>query len=413
MKIRDVPIDQVVPYDRNPRRNEEAVPGVAESIREFGWQQPIVVDADMVVIIGHTRLKAARLLGLDVVPIHVADDLPPEKVQALRLADNKVGERAEWDEDMLIAELRELSEAGLDPTMSGFSQGEIDAFFALADRVTSGNTDENDVPELPEEPSARLGDTWVVGRHRVRCGDSTNEADVAALLAGVRPLLMVTDPPYGVEYDPAWRNNALRANGEAIGARAVGKVSNDDLADWTEAWDLFPGDVAYVWHAGRFASEVQRSLEAAKFNVRAQIIWANGRFAISRGHYHWQHEPCWYAVRNGATGHWNGDRKQTTLWNISHNKSETGHGTQKPVECMRRPIENNSAPGQPVYDPFLGSGTTLIAAETTGRSCYGMELDPAYVDVIVRRWQDYTGQAATLEGDGRTYAEVADARRAA
>ena len=171
---------------------------------------------------------------------------------------------------------------------------------------------------------------------------------------------------------------------------------------------LFPGQVAYIWHAGRHASQVQQSLEACKFEIRCQIIWAKDRFAISRGHYHWQHEPCWYAVR--GNGHWTGDRSQTTLWKIGHQKSETGHSTQKPVECMKRPIENNSSPGQAVYEPFSGSGTTIIAGEMTGRSIHAIELSPAYVDVAVKRWQDFTGQQAVLEEDGRTFAEVAEAR---
>jgi DNA modification methylase len=190
----------------------------------------------------------------------------------------------------------------------------------------------------------------------------------------------------------------------------VGKVLNDGQSDWREAWALFPGDVAYVWHAGRHASSVQSSLEASKFEIRCQIIWSKGRFAIGRGDYHWQHEPCWYAVRKGKTGHWAGDRKQTTLWEISHNKSETGHSTQKPVECMKRPIENNSSPGQAVYEPFSGSGTTIIAGEMTGRSIHAIELNPAYIDVAVQRWQAFTGLEATLEGDGRTFAQLTPER---
>jgi DNA modification methylase len=223
----------------------------------------------------------------------------------------------------------------------------------------------------------------------------------------VKPGLMVTDPPYGVEYEAAWRNDALagkpRADGKiGGGARAIGKVGNDDRADWTPAWALFPGDVAYVWHAGIHAGTVADSLQGAGFAIRSQIIWAKSRFVISRGHYHWQHEPCWYAVRKNATaGHWASDRADDPL--ADHDKTANqkgGHSTQKPVECMRRPIVNNSSPGQAVYDPFCGSGTTIIAAETEGRICYAMELDPKYCDVIVKRWQDFTGKLATLENHG-------------
>jgi DNA modification methylase len=216
---------------------------------------------------------------------------------------------------------------------------------------------------------------------------------------------MVTDPPYGVEYDASWRDDRTGKIG-ATGT-ATGKVLNDDIADWREAWALFPGDVAYVWHADLRAREVVQSLEATGFSMRAQIIWAKNQLAMSRGHYHFQHEPCWYAVRKNATGHWNGDRKQTTLWQIDKpRKSETGHSTQKPVECMKRPIENNSSPGQAVYEPFSGSGTTIIAGEMTGRCVHAIELNPAYVDVAVTRWQEFTGKTATLEGDGRTFAEL-------
>jgi DNA modification methylase len=191
-------------------------------------------------------------------------------------------------------------------------------------------------------------------------------------------------------------------------------VANDDRADWREAWALFPGSVAYVWHAGRHASEVQQSLEVSGFDVRSQIIWAKDRFALSRGHYHWQHEPCWYAVRGTSGAHWSGDRKQSTVWTINAREDDGhGHGTQKPVECMRRPIENNSSMGQAVYDPFSGSGTTTIAAEMTGRSCFAIEIDPAYVDVTVLRWQDFTGSQAMLQaGAYRSFAEVAAERQA-
>jgi DNA modification methylase len=191
----------------------------------------------------------------------------------------------------------------------------------------------------------------------------------------------------------------------------VGVVENDHRADWREAWALFPGDVAYVWHGALHAATVADSLTATGFDIRAQIIWAKERLVMSRGHYHWQHEPCWYAVR--GTGHWQGDRKQTTLWQIASRgqDTETTHGTQKPVECMKRPIENNSSPGQAIYEPFSGSGSTLIAAEMTGRACHAVELSPAYVDCAVMRWQAFTGESATHEPTGLSFSAVADERR--
>jgi DNA modification methylase len=211
----------------------------------------------------------------------------------------------------------------------------------------------------------------------------------------------VTDPPYGVEYDPAWRHR--RGVNKSI---RRGKIANDERADWSAAWNLFPGEIAYVWHGALRATTVAESLFKSGFNIRAQIVWAKERLVMSQGDYHWQHEPCWYAVRK--KGHWTGDRKQTTLWNISSGGQdvETKHSTQKPVECMRRPILNNSNPGQAVYEPFLGSGTTLIAAHSTGRVCLAVELDPLFVDVAIRRWQAFTGETATRLSDGASFESV-------
>lgn len=404
MKVQTVPIGSVVPYARNPRRNQGAVAKVAASIREFGWRQPIVVDADMVVVAGHTRLLAAQQLGLKDVPVHVADNLTQNQIKAYRIADNRVHEEAEWDDELLALEIGDLREAGMDLALTGFDEDEL---ARLTLEQTEGLTDPDEVPEPQAEAVSVLGDVWLLGRHRLVCGDCTTVEAVDAALAGVKPHLMVTDPPYGVEYDADWRNKALRADGAPIGGRAVGQVLNDDKADWREAWALFPGDVAYIWHAGNMAHVVAESLVASSFQIRAQIIWAKSQFVIGRGDYHPHHEPCWYAVKKGKTGHYVGDRKQSTLWQIPKpQKSETGHSTQKPVECMKRPIENNSSPGQAVYEPFSGSGTTLIAAEMTGRACHAIELNPAYVDVAVRRWQEFTGQQAKLERTGETFAEV-------
>ena len=248
----------------------------------------------------------------------------------------------------------------------------------------------------------------IVCKHRIICGDSTSADTVGALLGDVKPHLMVTDPPYGVEYDPSWRAKA----GVNKNTQKMGKVLNDDKADWRDAWALFPGDVAYVWHASLFTREVLDSLEACGFKHRSMIIWAKDRFTLGRGDYHWQHEPAWYVVKDGKKGHYGGGRSQSTVWNIpARDDKGVGHGTQKPVECMKRPIENNSSPGQAVYEPFSGSGTTIIAGEMTGRHIYAIELNPAYVDVAVKRWQDFTGQQAALEGDGRTFAEI-EAERA-
>lgn len=387
MSVELRPLDAVRPYANNPRQNDDAVEAVAESIRRFGFRQPIVVDADGVIVAGHTRFRAAQRLGLATVPVHVATDLTPDEVRAYRLADNKTAELASWDDAMLSIELDALRGAGIDWTLLGFDEEELAKLLAPAG--TEGLTDPDAVPEKPADPIAKPGDLWLLGKHRLLCGDSTSATDVARLLDGAVPALMVTDPPYGVEYDPEWRMDAGLTGNTA----RMGKVMNDDRADWTEAWKLFPGDVAYVYHAGVFASTVQQSLERAGFAIRAQIIWAKDRLALSRGDYHWQHEPCWYAVREGGKGHRTDDRTQTTLWSIpARDDAGHGHGTQKPVECMERPVRNHLA--DTVYEPFAGSGTTVIACERTGRTCMAMELDPGYCDVVVRRWEDFTGRKA-------------------
>jgi DNA modification methylase len=397
-------VDSLVPYARNARTHDDAqIAQIAASIKEFGWTNPILVDGDNSIIAGHGRLLAARKLGMEQVPCIELAGLTETQRKAYILADNKLAMNAGWDEDMLRLELGELAAMDFDTLLTGFSDEEM---LGLNTGSAEGLTDEDEVSEPPVDPVTRLGDVWVLGKHRIVCGDSTHADTVAKCLNGVKPHLMVTDPPYGVEYDANWRNEAMRSDGTPIAGRAVGKVMNDDRADWSDAWSLFPGDVAYVWHAGNMAHTVADSLVANGLNIRAQIIWNKSNMVISRGDYHPKHEPCWYAGRKGKTGHYVGGRKQTTVWDIDKpQKSETGHSTQKPVECMRRPIENNSSVGQAVYEPFSGSGTTIIAAETVGRCCHAIELNPAYVDMAVKRWQDFTGMQATLESDGRTFAE--------
>lgn len=407
LAIEQRPLDSLIPYARNARtHSEDQIALIAGSIREFGWTTPLLVDGANGVIAGHGRVLAARKLGLTHVPVIELAHLSDAQKKALVLADNKLAERAGWDSELLALEVADLGELGVDLGSLGFEAAEIDKLL----RGDALDPREEETPEPPVVPVSRLGDLWVLGRHRLLCGSSTSAADVARLLGAVRPHLMVSDPPYGVAYDPAWRNSAgLSAT------KRTGKVLNDDRADWREAWALFPGDVAYVWHGALHATTVAESLTVSGFAIRSQIVWAKERLVLSRGDYHWQHEPAWYAVREKGKGHWSGDRKQTTLWSIPSRDQDaaTVHGTQKPVECMRRPMLNNSSPGQAVYEPFSGSGTSLIAAESCGRVSLSMELDPAYVDVAVLRWQAFTGGTATLEGEGRSFAEVVAARAVA
>jgi DNA modification methylase len=400
-KIEMVDAKTLIPYARNARTHSAAqVDQIAASIREWGWTTPILRDEDGNLIAGHGRLLAANKLGIKQVPVMTAKGWSEAQRRAYVLADNKLALNAGWDDSMLGLELAEISDLGFDLDLTGFSLDEIASFGPK----TEGLTDPDETPEAPANPVSVLGDVWLLGNHRIVCGSSTDADTVAKCLNGVKPHLMVTDPPYGVNYDASWRDDRAGKTGET--GTAKGRVLNDDRADWREAWALFPGDVAYVWHADLRAREVVESLEACDFLMRAQIIWAKSQLAMSRGHYHFQHEPCWYAVRKTGTGHWNGDRKQSTLWKIDKpQKSETGHSTQKPIECMQKPIENNSSPGQAIYEPFSGSGTTIIAGEITGRHVHAIELNPEYVDVAVIRWQNFTGKDAIHEATGKIFSE--------
>ena len=413
-----VPIESLVPYSGNARtHSDRQVEVIANLMLRFGITAPVLRDGDGTIIAGHARVRAAllnRARGHErfgMLPVITACGWSEDEKRAYAIADNQSALLAGWNFGMLASEVQALAGAGFDTASLGFSESDLRRMTGYADGLTAPDA----APALTDAVS-RSGDLWLLDRHRVLCGDATKGADVQKLLAASKPSLMVTDPPYGVDYDPAWR----RAAGVSASAR-VGKVPNDDRADWREAWALFPGDVAYVWHAGRFAADVQRSLAVAGFDIRAQIMWRKPHFAIGRGDYHWQHEPCWYAVRNDQKSRWSGDRKQSTVWDIAGvaakgadietENAASVHGTQKPVECMRRPMENNSHAGDIVYDPFLGSGTTLIAAEQCERICFGLEIDPRYADVIVRRWQDFTGKPANLAGVQKTFREIEEERK--
>lgn len=401
MEVKQLPIDSIKPYKRNPRNNDEAVGAVIQSIKKFGFRQPIVVDPENVIIVGHTRYRAAMELKLKTIPVHQATDMTPEQIKAYRIADNKTSELASWNKELLAVEIGELQQLNFDLGPLGFSKDELKRILLTG---KEGMTNDDSIPDVPAEPVTKVGDLYTMGNHRLLCGDATKREDVARLVNGQRMNLMVTDPPYGVNYEPEWRDGHDLNMGKQLGlpgqGRAIGKVYNDNKIDWSDAYALFNGDVCYVWHAGKYAKQVQESIEKCGFEIVNQIVWVKHHFVFSRRDYHWKHEPCWYAVRKGQKHNWQGDRKQTTVWDIENNnpvghkkdkEEKTGHSTQKPVECMLRPIENNSQPHDLVYDPFLGSGSTLIACEKTDRICYGIEIDPHYCDVIVKRWKNFTG----------------------
>jgi DNA modification methylase len=410
------PVSDLIPYVKNARTHSPSQIGqIAGAIREFGFTNPLLVDEHNSILAGHGRLLAAQKLKMIEVPCIVVEGLTQSQKRALMISDNKIALNSGWDEDLLMQELGDIASDGFDLNIIGFNEAEMAALLG-GGSPGAGLSDPDDIPSTPVHPVSEPGDSWILGSHRLQNGDCRDQLAVEKALNGVKPHLMVTDPPYGVEYDPNWRSGLDKVQ------RATGKVENDNIADWRDAYSLFPGDVVYVWHAPQFASTVQTGLEDCGFKLRSQIIWVKPHFVLSRGDYHGQHEPCLYMVKKSAKGHWAGDRKQTTVWQINNGTfqggkakaedAKTGHGTQKPVECMRRPIENNSSPGQAIFEPFSGSGSTIIACEMTGRACHAIELKPHYVDVAIQRWQIFTGKEAVLESTGKTYAEMAADRSA-
>jgi DNA modification methylase len=436
-------IARFVHYGRNPRKNDSVVDRMCSSIREFGFKIPVLARSNGDVVDGHLRLKAARKLGLTEIPVILCDEWTPAQVKAFRLMVNRSVTWAAWDEELLALELRELKDADFDLSLTGFDPGEIDNLLVAPEDDEKANA----APPLPENPVSRLGDLWICGHHRVFCGDATSPEAVARLLADRKPLLMVTDPPYGIQLDSEWRDRAGLNGGDfgskrtkASKARAAADpqyhaepsylkrrteghtettISGDTRADWSEAFELVPSlQVCYCWHASVYTREVLNGLLRIGFLYPQQIIWNKGRTVLTRTHYWYSHEPAWY-VRKPKAPWYGKPGENATVWDSPSPKFVMGgsdeqkfdHPTQKPVELMRRPILNHTKRGALVYEPFLGSGTTLAAAELTERVCCGLELDPKYVDVIVQRWQTLSGKQARLEGDERTFEGIATAGR--
>jgi len=441
------PIERFVFYVRNPRKNDCAVDRMCSSIKEFGFKCPVLARSDGTVVDGHLRLKSARKLGswpggdTTCIPVILCDEWTEAQVKAFRLLVNRSVTWADFDEELLALELQELSEADFDLSLTGFDPGEIDGLLSIPDEEKA-----NEAPPLPAVATSRLGDRWTCGRHRVLSGDATSAPDVARLLGERKPILMVTDPPYGIELDSEWRDraglNTAPGHKRTAASKAAAKanpqypaeasymkhrteghtettISGDTRADWSEAFELVPSlQIAYVWHASKFTREVLDGLLRIGFLHHQQIIWDKGRTVLTRTLYWFQHEPCWFVRKKNAP--WYGKAgENSTIWASPSPKFIMGgsdeekydHPTQKPVELMRRPILNHTRRGELVYEPFLGSGTCLAAAELTERICYGMEIDPKYVDVAIQRWQTLASKKATLDGDGRTFEEIAAERQ--
>lgn len=408
-------LSNIHPNPQNPRTHPPAqIQLLAEIFKRHGPDQDIVVDENGVIIKGHGRHIAATAAGLKDYPVTVRYDMSEADKLAMMIEDNQIALLAGWDNALLQVGLTTLKTAGYDHTLQIFPEAQLRGIGMAFG--SDGAADPEIAPEPPETAVSITGDVWILGEHRLLCGDATSASDVAACLAGAKPHLMVTDSPYGVDYDPMWRNRVKRQDGSVVGAKATGVVHNDHRADWREAWALFEGDVIYAWHGGLQSAALQLSLESEGFQIRCQIIWNKQQFVIGRGDYHWKHECCAYAVKKGSRGHWNGDRKQSSVWDISAPSgwrqvtegpdAHSNHSTQKPIECMRRPIENNSKVNDCVYEPFSGSGTTIIAAEITKRRCFAIELAPTYVDVAIVRWQTFTGKSARLESTNQSFDET-------
>ena len=395
-------IQDIRPYDNNPRINDNAVEAVAASLREFGFRQPIVIDGDGVIVCGHTRYKAALQLGLKKVPVHVATDLTAEQVKAYRIADNKTADLADWDFEILPIELSELAESGFDMNLLAFDEKELNKL--LDTNIQQGLTDPDDVPEVPDEPISQSGDLWVMGSHRLVCGDATNPEDVKRLMDGHKADMVFCDPPYNVNYGQTMKDTLRGKDGHKnrAGSKPGRKILNDNLGDNFGAFltdacrqivDHCDGAI-YICMSSSELDTLQEAFRSVGGHWSTFIIWAKNTFTMGRADYQRQYEPILYGWPDGAKRYWCGDRNQADVWEVNKPRKNDLHPTMKPVELILRAVTNSSKQKAIVLDPFMGSGSTLIACEQSGRICYGMELDPGYCDVVVQRWEDFTGQKA-------------------
>ena len=403
MLVIDIPVERLVPYARNPRNNAKAIDAVKASIAEFGFRQPIVVDENMVVIVGHTRLEAAKALGLMAVPVHVAEGLTPAQARAYRLMDNRSHENAEWDDELLKLEFGDLKLDGFDLDLTGFDADQLSEL--LAGEAVEGLTDPDDAPAPPDESTSRSGDLWILGDHRVLCGDATVFSDVERLMGGTLADMAFCDPPYNVDY-----GNKGTEKSPGKGRRILNDALGDAFAKFLEAacTNLLAvtKGACYVCMSSSELHTLQRAWLDAGGKWSTFVIWAKNAFTLGRSDYQRQYEPILYGWKAGAEHFWCGARDQGDVWHHDKPRVNDLHPTMKPVELVERAIRNSSKSRDIVLDLFGGSGTTLIACERAGRAARLMELDPKYVDVIVTRWQDFTGKAATLHGEGSNFEDV-------
>jgi DNA modification methylase len=400
-------LDKLIPFARNPRTHSDAqITQIAASIAEFGFNNPILVDTKAGIIAGHGRLAAARKLGLTEVPVIVLDHLSEAQKRAYILADNQLALNAGWDEDLLRVELAALQAEDFDLDLIGFEDEELARLLA-AQGATEGLTDEDAIPELPQTPVSAAGDLWILENHKLLVGDATNLADVARLMAGEAADLIFTDPPYNVAYE-GYTDERLTIKGDRMSAAEFKQFLEASFRSCRTA--VKPGASMYVCHSSSWQREFQNALETAGFEMRCQIIWAKNTFAWGFGRYKFQHEPLFYAHVTGEKDPWYGDKSQSTLWDENKPAANRIHPTAKPVELIERALLNSSKAGDVVADLFAGSGSTMIGCERRGRKARLMEIDAQYADCILRRYQEYTGKQAVLEGDGRSFDDIARER---
>ena len=400
------PIESLIPYARNSRTHSDAqVAQIAASIREFGWTNPVLLDGEGTIIAGHGRVLAARVLGLLEVPCIEIKDMTDAQKRAYIIADNKLAENAGWDSELLALELGELKADGFDINLIGFDVEDLGRLLEPDAKV--GLTDEDDAPELADAPVSRLGDVWVCGNHRVMCGDSTSIPDVEILMDGYKADLIITDPPYNVAYEGGTADKLTIQNDSMSADSFYQFLLAAYAAMFAVAKD---GAGLYVFHADSEGMNFRRALLDAGFKLAQCCIWVKQAFVMGRQDYHWQHEPVLYGWKPTGAHRWYSDRKQSTVWHFDRPQRNDVHPTMKPIALIEYPLCNNSRGGDVVLDLFGGSGSTMIACEKHSRSSRLMELDPKYCDVIVRRWQDFTGNKATLAKDERAFLVVEQER---
>ena len=406
-KIEHWPTSRLIPYARNPRKNDHAVEQMASAIRDFGFRIPIIAKSTGEICDGHLRYKAALRLGLEKVPVILADDLTETQIKAFRILANRSATWADWDEDLLRLELEELKLDDFDLALTGFDADELLEIMAGEETITEGNTDEDAAPEVPITPVSKPGDVWLMGQHRLLCGDSTDVASYDTLLGTERVAMIFQDPPYNVDYANTAKDKLRGTNRPILNDNLGDGFQDFLLAAFKPALARCNGAV-YVAMSSSELDTLQSAFRAAGGKWSTFIIWAKNTFTLGRSDYQRQYEPILYGWPEGSTRHWCGDRDQGDVWHFNKPRVNDLHPTMKPVELVERAIRNSSRPSDVVLDPFGGSGTTLIAAEKSGRQARLIELDPKYVDVIVHRWQEYAGAQAVRESDGVRFDELVD-----